>query len=378
MASSLHELPPHAHNLLRVLAEPEAVTSLSSPEWDMLLRSARSARLLGVLHARLATKAQAFELLPAPIRRQLVAGQLEARYRRHKAVFLCESVARVLAPLGMPLVLLKGASYIAQGLSLADGRMPADVDLMVPRQSLDDAERLLAGAGWQLEKTDPYDQHYYRAWSHELPPMQCAGQALELDLHHTILPPIGRLKPKTQALFDASTPVGDGKFRVLCPADQVLHAAAHLFQDSDCVGRLRDLVDIDGLVREFSAKDPAFWDSLYRRACLHQLGRPLWYSLTLCCRWLDTPVPEEAASKIFTDFRPPALSRWPLLGLASQTLPPVDPDSEPSATRRFFATLLEFRALWLRMPPWTLTYHAFRKGQRSLVAWWKGTRIPST
>jgi len=378
MASSLHELPPHAHNLLRVLAEPEAVTSLSSPEWDILLRAARSARLLGVLHARLATKAQAFELLAAPIRRQLVAGQLEARYRRHKAVFLCESVARVLAPLGIPMVLLKGASYIAQGLSLADGRMPADVDLMVPRQSLNDAERLLAGAGWQLEKTDPYDQHYYRAWSHELPPMQCAGQALELDLHHTILPPIGRLRPNTQALFDASIPVGDGRFRVLCPADQVLHAAAHLFQDSDCVGRLRDLVDIDGLVREFSANDRSFWNSLYKRACLHHLGRPLWYSLTLCCRWLDTPVPEEAASKIFMDFRPPALSRWLVLSLASQTLPPVDPDSEPSARRRFFATLLEFRALWLRMPPWTLAYHAFRKGRRSLVGWWKGLRTASS
>ena len=246
---------------------------------------------------------------------------------------------------------------------------------MIPRAQLDAAEQALHGAGWQFEQDlDEYDQHYYRAWTHELPAMRFPGHAAELDLHHTILPPIGRLKPNTQALFDASIPVGDGKFRVLCPADQVLHAAAHLFQDSDCVGRLRDLVDIDGLVREFSAMDPSFWNSLLERARLHQLGRPLWYSLTLCRQWLDTPIPEAAASQVLTVFRPPALSRWVVLTLAAQTLPPVDPDSEPSIKRRLFATLLEFRALWLRMPPWTLAYHAFRKSQRSIAAWWKGVR----
>jgi hypothetical protein len=42
----------------------------------------------------------------------------------------------------------------------------------VPRASLDAAERALVGAVWQMEALDPYDERYYRKWSHELPPMR--------------------------------------------------------------------------------------------------------------------------------------------------------------------------------------------------------------
>ena len=377
MLESHHGLPAHARLLIEVLVEPSKAASFNGVQWDSLLRTARSARLLGVLGSRLGIEERAPESVVPAVRRHLIAGRLEARYRWHKAVFLYESVAKVLAPLTLPLVLLKGAGYIAQGLNLANGRLLADVDLMVPKQALSEVERLLAGAGWQFEKTDPYDQHYYRAWSHELPPMQCAGQALQLDVHHTILPPIGQLKPDTQALFDASIPLGDSGFRVLCPADQLLHAAAHLFQDSDCVGRLRDLVDIDGLVREFSERDSGFWKGLYERARLHHLGRPLWYSLTLSRHWLDTPIPEGSAEKIFTEFRPPTLQRWLVLGLASRTMPPVDPDGEPSVLDRLAGTLLEWRAVWLRMPAWTLAYHSSHKAHRSIAEWWRRIRSPA-
>ena len=45
-----------------------------------------------------------------------------------------------------PRVLLKGAAYIGQGLPIAAGRLPSDVDILVPRGTLADAEaRLRAG-----------------------------------------------------------------------------------------------------------------------------------------------------------------------------------------------------------------------------------------
>ena len=154
-------------------------------------------------------------------------------------------------------MLLKGAAYIAQDLPLSHGRLPTDVDLMVPRASLDGIEQALKNAGWEFEKNDPYDQHYYRAWSHELPPMIAAGQAMELDLHHTILPPVGRIKPDTARLFADAVPVPGSPFHVLCPQDQLLHAVVHLVYDSDFVGRLRDLLDIDALFRRLPLSDRA-------------------------------------------------------------------------------------------------------------------------
>jgi hypothetical protein len=266
----------------------------------------------------------------------------------------------------VPVVALKGSAYILADLPLAAGRMPRDIDLMVERQRLDDVERALRAAGWEFTKTDEYDQHYYREWSHELPPMRAQALPLELDLHHTILPPIGRLKPDAARLFADSVPVPDSHFRVLRPADQLLHAAAHLFQDSDCAGSLRDLVDIDGLARGFSAQQGEdFWRVLLESARLHGLGRPLWYAFAFCRAWLRTPVPEWMWSE-FEQFRPPGIARRTVIGLAARVLGPVHPDAELQKIDRLAAAALEFRALWLRMPPSTLAYHAASKFLRSI------------
>jgi Uncharacterised nucleotidyltransferase len=342
------DLPAHARLLLECLAEPRRARSLRETEWDILIRSARSARLLGVLSARIGRLTPA-GALPERVSRQLLAGTIEARFRRQKAMYLLRAIESQLCVEGSTPVLLKGAAYIAQGLAMAEGRLPADVDVMVPRLALGAVERALLDAGWEFEKTDPYDQHYYRAWSHELPPMKCAGQALELDVHHGVLPPLGRLKPNTEALFAATIPVEGTPFRVLSPPDQVLHAAAHLFQDSDCTGRLRDLVDIDGLVRCFAERDASFW-----------LGRPLWYALTFGRDWLATPVP---VGVLKSDRRaePPVLARWLVKTLVPLSLFPVAPDSVGSAKNRIASRVMEARAFWLRMPPWLVLFHSINK-----------------
>ncbi len=359
------DLPAHARLLLECLAEPRRCLSLRESEWDILARSARSARLLGVLSARVGQLMPAGNL-PEPVNRQLLAGSIEARFRRQKALLLLRTIESQLCVEGSTPVLLKGAAYIAQGLAMAEGRLPADVDVMVPRLALGAVERALLDAGWEFEKTDPYDQHYYRAWSHELPPMKCAGQALELDLHHGILPPLGRLRPDTEALFAATSPVEGTPFRVLSRPDQVLHAAAHLFQDSDCTGRLRDLVDIDGLVRCFAERDASFWEILENRAKLHQLGRPLWYALTFGRDWLATPVPV-GFLKSDRWAEPPVLARWLVKTLVPLALFPVAPDSVGSAKNRIASRLMEARAFWLRMPPWLVLYHSINKYFRGLL-----------
>lgn len=359
MQLSMSELPTHARLLLESLVDPRRCLSLPESAWDVLIRSARSARLLGVLSARIDRLAPAGNLPPA-VMRQLLAGSIEARFRRQKTSLLLRTAEMQFAAAGEPAVLLKGAAYITQGLAMAEGRLPADVDIMVRRRHLDAVERALLDAGWEFEKTDPYDQHYYRAWSHELPPMKCAGQALELDLHHGILPPYGRLKPDTDALFATAIPVAGTPYRVLSPADQVLHATAHLFQDSDCSGRLRDLVDIDGLVRCFAEKDASFWKVLEQRAALHDLGRPLWYALTFGREWLATPVPADFL-RMIRNAEPSAPAQWLMKALLPPALFPVDPDTAGSAGVRLARRLLEARAFWLRMPPWLVLFHSINK-----------------
>ena len=60
----------------------------------------------------------------------------------------------------------------------------------------------------------------------------------------------------------------------------IVHAAAHLFADGDLAGGLRNLWDIDRLLREFAAHD-GFWQSLAERARRHRLEAPVARALRL-------------------------------------------------------------------------------------------------
>ena len=144
-----------------------------------------------------------------------------------------------------------------------------------PRDRISNSESLLAAedagrhlllrAGWEPVKLDPYDQRYYRTWMHELPPLRHHRRRTVIDVHHTILPESGRLRPDPADLLQAARPTGDGPFRVLAPTDMVLHSAAHLFQDGTLGMGLRDLTDLDALLRHFG-ETPGFWSALVRRA----------------------------------------------------------------------------------------------------------------
>lgn len=358
--------PGHLRPLLAALADPTACTSLDESAWDGVIVLARNARLLGVLAHRLAAGIDV-HALPARVRRHLQAGQFEARFRRQKVLHLLHGILPQLQQHPGPWVLLKGAAYIVQDLPWARGRLPADVDLMVPRRALDAIEQSLLQAGWEFEKNDPYDQHYYRAWSHELPSMRAAGQALELDLHHTILPPTGRIHPDTEALFADSVAIAGSPFRVLAPADQVLHAVVHLAQDSDFVGRVRDLLDIDALLRGLPLTDPVCAGELRVRAHRHGMARPLWIAASLCAGWFDTPGCSDFANALRRDKASLAASSW-VIRSANCVLGPADPRTDRDLRARIAGTLLEVRSHWLRMPPWLLAYHTTAKASRALVS----------
>ena len=346
--------------MLAALADPAATPTYDESRWDRLIPLARTARLLGVLAHRVFEHVDR-SALPDRVVRHLDAGRFEARFRHQKTLYLLHTITPTLANHPGPWILLKGAAYIAQDLPLSRGRLPTDVDLMVPRASLDGIEQGLLIAGWEFEKNEAYDQHYYRAWSHELPPMIAAGQAMELDLHHSILPPVGRIKPNAARLFADVVPVQGSPFHVLCPQDQLLHAVVHLVHDSDFVGRLRDLLDIDALFRRLPLSDSAARLALVERARLHGMEKPLRLAANLCVGWFETPGCDALIAE--TADAASALYGQRIASLASRVLPPVN---ARKGSTRFAALLLEGRSHWLRMPPWLLAYHAASKGMRSL------------
>ena len=343
-------------HLLPLLADVTHLQSMSLADWDGTLRLARQARLLGVLAHRIVRDPELLSSVP-----EAVHGHLRSsiNFAAHRLQMVRIELAHLEAalPAGITVVLLKGAAYIAEDLPFAQGRMPNDVDLLVARRDLDAAESALAAAGWEAETTDAYDQRYYREWSHELPPMRIPGHALEVDLPHTIAPVTSRTRADDALLESGLRPLPGSRFHVLSAADQIIHSVIHLFQDSEMAGRLRDLVDIDGLIR-LHMRDEADWQTLHERARRHRADRLLWFALQYCRAWLATPVPQSCT----VGQRPPLPTRMLMdLLMRHACLPLIADDGEPRV-RGIARGLGQLRYHWLRMPPTLLARHLCHKG----------------
>ncbi|MEA3040153.1 MAG: hypothetical protein QOE79_2666 [Sphingomonadales bacterium] len=324
----------------RLLADPEA--SAEVRDWTAILAAARAESLAGSLAFRLRG-----QKLPDPVERLLADARAAADAGRTQALWEAEMARRALASLDVPVILLKGTAYAAAGLDAAVGRSIGDLDILAPRAALTEVERALLAAGWEWVKEDPYDDLYYRRWMHELPPLIHSTRDRMIDVHHNILPLTARPKPDAEALVADSVALENG-LRILCPEDMVVHSAAHLFADGDLAGGLRNLWDVDRLLREFEGRE-GFWQRLHDRAARHGLLAAVHRAGRLADDLYGTPVPE--GWRVWNSADP--LFRARLLAR----------DGWGRPSRRALRFGFYVRSHWLRMPPLMLARHLWRKAQ---------------
>lgn len=359
-------MPRALDHLLTALARPAAVEALQLSDWDPLLRVARVASLEARLHALLEERGL-LARVPLRPRRHLAAAGKVAAEQHHRMRWEVEQVHEALGAREAPVVVLKGAAYLMADLPCARGRLFADLDIMVPHRALEATERALFTRGWLAQGHDEYDQTYYRRWMHELPPLTHIRRKSVLDVHHTVLPPTARLTPDPDKLFAAARPLaGWRNLAVLAPTDMVLHSATHLFHDGELENGLRDLVDLDDLVRHFERHEPGFWPALVARAHEMELARPLYYGLRYAAHFLNTPVPTTVMDGL-SDAAPGALLRPLMDGLFRRGLAPHhwQCDDWLSPACRW---ILYVRSHYLRMPLRLLVPHLTRKAIKRRLA----------
>ena len=350
--------------LVALLRAPDAAPALSLPQWDLLIRQARGANLLARL-AVLIDEAGLLAAVPDRPRAHLEAERALAAKQVRDVRWEVTCIERALAETGVPIVLLKGGAYVMADLPPARGRIFADIDIMVPKQRIDDVERALLGAGWFFANTDGYDQRYYRAWMHQLPPLMHFSRGTLVDVHHTIVPETAHAAVGGRALLDATMPLGGSdSLRVLSPADMVLHSVVHLFNEGEFGQGLRDVIDMGDLLSHFGA-EPGFWPTLAARSAELGLERPLYYALTHLARLFDPPLPAGAAA-IADAGRPPALHGAVMNALLARALRPDHPSCSDALTP-FARMALFVRGHALRMPPRLLVPHLLRKAVRGAV-----------
>ncbi|MEH6571408.1 MAG: nucleotidyltransferase family protein [Halioglobus sp.] len=351
--------------LTEVLAAPERIDELSGAQWDELLRLARFSRLLGRLHALVEERGN-LEQIPLAAREVLVGASIYTQYVQLLARRVLFSLNQVVDATDFPVVLLKGAAYLMSGLPSSVGRRMNDIDILVPHEKLPQMESLLERAGWGFEvKLTAYDHRYYREWSHELPPMRHSDSPIELDVHHSLIQPTGRIKFNSDRLFADLVSIDGMAFSTLSPPDMVLHSATHLFMSDELRGGLRDLVDMHMLCNYFAERDSGYWEKLTARAEELGLQRPLYYAVAAMRRIFRTAIPGDVWETIATA-RPGWLADWVMRRAIDRHLAP----GNMAKLHSWYAQrLLYLRSHWIRMPPLMLAKHLCYK-------WWAGFRAP--
>ena len=347
-----------AELLTLVFRNPDAIHRFSIGDWDRLVRQARQAGLLARLHGRIHQDGLD-TAIPAVARWHFEAATVLAESQKTEMRRELKLVHALLAGLDFPLVVLKGTAYVATNLPAASGRLVDAIDLLVPRERLDEVESVLKRADWQTVDLPEYEQRYYRCWRHDSPSRQHLRRATVVNLHHAIVPDSARFRLDAAKLRRRVTEVPDlPGVAVLSTEDRILHAATLMFHDDGLPHGLRDLSDLDLLLRQ-AATEADFWPRLLARAEEMELSRPLFYALRYTRHFFDTPLPDEVHANLASAV--PSTATLKLMdGIYTHMLVPNHHSCKDALTplARHAAYL---RAHWLRRPPRLLVPHLFHK-----------------
>lgn len=342
---------------LAALLSGRQIWPSTAAAWESVLAQARRASV----SARLGYRLEEADTPVAERQQTMLRSACTASARVAQSMLLeVRHVERTLTRRGLRCVLLKGSAYLCASLPPARGRVFGDIDLLVAKSELPIAEGALLGGGWFCADLTAYNQRYYREWMHEIPPLTHIVRGSVVDLHHTITPPTSAFTVDGAKLLEKVRPIDEERgLWMLQPVDMVLHSAVHLFTEGEFDRGLRDLLDLDDLLRHFEAHEPGFWVDLLARAGELGLQRPLYYALSQIERLFGLRVPEVQRAAVDAMCPP-----WPQRALMSWLLEVVLRPNHPSclvAGDGLARWLLFVRSHWLRMPLHLLIPHLVRK-----------------
>ena len=139
----------------------------------------------------------------------------------------------------------------------------------------------------------------------------------------------------------------------------VLHSATHLFHDGELEHGLRDLVDIDALIGQFSGQ-PRFFETLIDRADELDLSRPLHYALKYCRALLRTPIPDDIFARSAGHASQSIVIRTIMDVVVLESIASILAD-RPSIKAQVSQFAMYVRSHYLRMPMRLLLPHLLHK-----------------
>lgn len=346
--------------LINTLKDPNVAVNYGLKDWQSLMLQAKKSNLFG----RLSYLLQNHDILiPKDLQWHFEAFDKKTKMQQRQVKYEFKSLNDTLRPFKSGYKLLKGAAYIAHDLPNAHGRSFSDIDILVERSSLGPIELRLRIAGWLRTEIDDYDDKYYREWMHEIPPLFHKERATVLDVHHNILPKTNKHHfDAHQFEYQTTNVEGVGAVTTLTYLDMFIHCAVHLMTESEFHNGLRDIVDLDCLISEFSKNQVNFTAELYQRSVV--LGVEPYVYLAL--RYVFLIMENESAKQALEQFNVKPVRHLWLWDFAFLKVLKPDTRDCRSLTTSVAKFILYWRGHLNRMPLSLLVPHLIKKSYMKL------------
>ena len=235
--------------ILSFFTEPQQFIQNASPAiWTDFLQQARdhglSARFYYLLQ-----RDNLLSQVPAKVRLHGLSAARYAEKQQHSLYFELRQLEHIFAEADHPCILLKGAAYRALALPVSHGRLFADIDILVPADKLKQVRDKLFFSGFAEGSISEYDRHYYINWSHQNPPLRHFQRGTVIDLHHHIYPTASAKRIDITPLFQQAQRLPGSAFSVPTITHMFLHAAVHLFYQEETHKLVKDIIDLNALLR---------------------------------------------------------------------------------------------------------------------------------
>ncbi|MBV2129509.1 nucleotidyltransferase family protein [Arsukibacterium indicum] len=231
--------------LIQCFRDPLAFQATASADcWTRLLQDARSLGMTAQLKA-LCERHQLWDRLPATVQKHFAWGWRYYQKQQASLFYELMELEPCLQQANYPCLLLKGAAYQALGLTVSEGRLYSDIDLLIDRYQLDDCKSKLFFAGFFEPAVSAYDKYFYLQLSHENPPLYHVKRGTALDIHFALFPLAGRKKLATEQVFASARPIEGSCFQVPSLSYLYIHAAIHFFWQEEQHKLVKDLIDLD-------------------------------------------------------------------------------------------------------------------------------------
>jgi putative nucleotidyltransferase-like protein len=297
-------LPEYAL-LLTALApaasEPAPRPDWDPPRWDRLLELAYWHRLAPLLFHHLGPEGPAPARVIEALREAYVANATRNLY----IGAALERILKAFDGADVPAMLLKGVALFDTVYTDPALRQMGDMDLLVPKGKLDDANAVLAelGYGRRREITRDMDTaEWMRAHHRHDPPLMDEHRLVKVELHHQIVKGEASTHFDIDAFWQRGRTIRSGPPHLLpAPEDLLLHACIHFTYDrmTSSFGALAQLGDIAWILD----REQVEWQSLISTAREYRLENPVFLAL-FAAHELGLAIPTEALESL----RPPAFN----------------------------------------------------------------------